>query len=79
MPQCQERKNVLAPKINDVMTVSLSRRRSRAVPPDSVVEPPNMSESPLPRPECRRMNTIRKSEEATFRTSAMMLSTAVGF
>ncbi len=47
----QDSQNVDRPKRVAVMTVILSSRRSRAVPPLSVLVPPNMSESPLPRPE----------------------------
>jgi hypothetical protein len=57
-----------------VATVIRSRRRSSEVPPDSDPEPPNMSESPLPFPECSRMNTMRNSELKMHRMSATTLS-----
>ena len=52
---------VVNAKISDTTTVSRSRLRSTTVDPapDPPATPPNMSESPPPRPECSRMNTIR--------------------
>jgi hypothetical protein len=70
-PHCQESQNVDAPKIIAVTTVILSRRRSSEVPPDRLEVPPNMSDRPLPLPECSRMNTIRNRLEVTQSTSAM--------
>ena len=75
-PHFHESQNVDAPKITAVTTVILSRRRSRAVPPDRLDVPPNMSERPLPLPECSRMNTIRNRLESTQSTSAMTLNMA---
>jgi hypothetical protein len=75
-PHFHESQNVDAPKITAVTTVILSRRRSRAVPPDRLDVPPNMSERPLPLPECSRMNTMRNRLESTQSTSAMTLNMA---
>jgi hypothetical protein len=41
------------------------------VPPDKLEVPPNMSDRPLPLPECSRMNTIRNRLESDAEHEAM--------
>ena len=64
-------------KITDVMTVRRSRLRSTTVEP--AIEPPrepppNMSESPPPRPECNRIKKISVSDARIWMTRMMTLS-----
>src|ERR671919_3274561 len=73
---CQDSQNVDRPKIKPVATVIRSSRRSSDVPPDRLDEPPNMSDSPLPFPECSKMNTMRNRLDRMFSTRATTSSTA---
>ena len=61
------------PQTIAVTTVMRSSVRSSAVPPDSVLEPPNMSDNPLPFPECIKIVMIRNNEDKMSSTTAMAL------
>src|SRR5262245_40088179 len=75
-PHFQESQKVDRPKTIAVTTVILSSRRSSAVPPERLEVPPNMSDRPLPLPECSRMNTIRNRADRMHSPSAMTLAMA---